>query len=59
MDTWTALFWLGFFILLLAHIQLLRQHMQTATRQHAFVALTGLVFMFVGSKIGREFLGIK
>jgi hypothetical protein len=33
--------------------------MQTATRQHAFVALTGLVFMFVGSKIGREFLGIK
>jgi hypothetical protein len=58
MDTWTALFWLGFFILLLAHIQLLRQHMQTATRQHAFVALTGLVFMFVGSKIGREFLGI-
>jgi hypothetical protein len=59
MDIWTSLFWLGFFILLLAHIQLLRQHMQTATRQHAFVALTGLVFMFVGSKIGREFLGIK
>jgi hypothetical protein len=59
MDTWTALFWLGFFILLLAHIQLLRQHVQTATRQHAVVALTGLVFMFVGSKIGREFLGIN
>ena len=58
MDTWTALFWLGFFILLLVHLQLLREHMQTATRQHAFVALTGLVFMFVGSKIGREFLGI-
>jgi hypothetical protein len=59
MDTWTALFWLGFFILLLAHLQLLRQHVQTATRQHAVVALTGLVFMFVGSKIGREFLGIS
>jgi hypothetical protein len=59
MDTWTALFWLGFFILLLAHLQLLRQHVQTATRQHAIVALTGLVFMFVGSKIGREFLGIN
>jgi hypothetical protein len=59
MDTWTALFWLGFFILLLAHLQLLRQHVQTATRQHAVVALTGLVFMFVGSKIGREFLGIN
>jgi hypothetical protein len=59
MDTWTALFWLGFFILLLAHIKLLREHMQAATRQHAIVALTGLVFMFVGSKIGREFLGIN
>ena len=52
MDKWTALFWLGFFILL---IQLLR----APTRQHAIVALTGLVFMFVGSKIGRDFLGIN
>lgn len=58
MDFYTSLFWLGFFILLLAHIQLLREHMRTATRQHAFVALTGLAFMFVGSKIGREFLGL-
>lgn len=55
MDTWTILFWLGFFILLVAHIQLL---VQTATRQHAIIALTGLAFMFVGSKIGREFLHI-
>jgi hypothetical protein len=59
MDFYTTLFWLGFFILLAAHIQLLRQHMKTATRQHATIALTGLAFMFVGSKIGREFLGIK
>ena len=58
MDLYTTLFWLGFFILLAAHIQLLRQHMQTATRQHAMIALTGLAFMFVGSKIGREFLGL-
>ena len=58
MDFYTTLFWLGFFILLAAHIQLLRQHMQTATRQHAMIALTGLAFRFVGSKIGREFLGI-
>ena len=58
MYIWTLFFWLGFFILLLAHFQLLRKHMQGATRQHAFIALTGLVFMFVGSKIGREFLGI-
>lgn len=56
MDAWTLLFWLGFFILLAAHLQLL---LRRATRQHAFVALTGTAMMFVGSKIGREFLGIK
>ena len=58
MELYPSLFWLGFFILLAAHIQLLRQHMRTATRQHAVIALTGLAFMFVGSKIGREFLGM-
>ena len=58
MDFYTSLFWIGFFVLLVAHMQLLRQHVQTATRQHAVVALTGVAFMFVGSKIGREFLGI-
>lgn len=59
MDFYTSLFWLGFFILILAHAQLLREHMQTSTRQHAVIALTGVAFMFVGSKIGREFLGIR
>ena len=59
MDFYTTLFWFGVLILLAAHIKLLRYHAQTATRQHAFVALTGLAFMFIGSKIGREFLGIK
>jgi hypothetical protein len=54
MDLYTSLFWIGFFILLVAHIQLLRQQ-----RQHAMIALTGTLMMFVGSKIGREFLGIK
>ena len=54
MDFYTTLFWFGFFILIAAHIQLLRQQ-----RQHAMIALTGVAFMFVGSKIGREFLGIK
>lgn len=58
MDFYASLFWLGFFVLLVAHVQLLRQHVQTASRQHAFVSLTGLVLMFVGSKIGREFLGM-
>ena len=56
MDFYPTLFWLGFLILLGAHLQLLRQHMQTATRQHAIIALTGLAMMFVGSKLGREFL---
>lgn len=59
MDLFTSMFWIGFFILIAAHLQLLRQHMQAATRQHAIIALTGVAFMFVGSKIGREFLGIK
>jgi hypothetical protein len=59
MDFYTGLFWLGVFILLAAHIQLLREHMRTTTRQHVVIALTGTVMMFVGSKIGREFVGIK
>ena len=59
MDLYTTLFWLGFFILLAAHIQMLRQHVQTATRRHATIALTGLALMFIGSKIGREFLGVS
>ena len=59
MNFYTILFWLGFIILILAHLQLLRQHVQTATRRHAVIAMTGVTFMFVGSKIGREFLGIS
>jgi uncharacterized membrane protein YjjP (DUF1212 family) len=59
MDLFTIMFWIGFLILLGAHIQMLRQHVQTATRRHATIALTGLALMFIGSKIGREFLGIK
>jgi len=56
MDFYTSLFWIGFLIMILIHIRmLLAGHM----RQHAIVALTGAVFMFVGSKIGREFLGIS
>jgi hypothetical protein len=55
MDFYTGLFWLGFFVLLAAHFQLLREQ---ATRQHAMIALAGTAMMFVGSKIGREFLGI-
>ena len=56
MDLFTSMFWIGFLILLGAHIQMLRQHVQTATHRHATIALTGLALMFVGSKLGREFL---
>jgi hypothetical protein len=59
MDFYPTLFWLGFLVLLAAHFQLLREHARTATRQHAIVALTGTLMMFVGSKIGREFLGLR
>ena len=59
MDLFTSLFWLGFFILVAAHFQLIREHMQKSTRQHALIALAGTTLMFIGSKIGREFLGIK
>ena len=59
MEFYPSLFWLGFFILLAAHFQLLREYARTATRQHAMIALTGTLMMFVGSKIGREFLGIR
>lgn len=59
MEFWPILFWLGFFILLAAHFELLRTHARTASRQHALIALTGTFMMFIGSKLGREFLGIK
>ena len=59
MDLFTSMFWAGFLILLGAHLQLLHEHMQTATKTHASIALTGLALMFVGSKIGREFLGVN
>ena len=59
MDFYTSLFWLGFFVLLVAHFQLLREHVQGASRRHAVIALTGTLMMFVGSKLGREFLGVS
>jgi len=58
MDFYTTLFWIGFLVLLFIHTRMLLTHVQTASRQHALMALTGVVMMFVGSKIGRAFLGI-
>ena len=54
MDFYTYLFWIGFLTVLMIHLQMLN----TNTR-HAVITITALSAMFVGSKIGREFLGIN
>lgn len=51
---YTLLFWTGVFILLASNISLYK-----TMPDHSKVSLVGLTFMFVGSKLGREFLGIK
>jgi hypothetical protein len=53
MDIYVLMFWVGVATLLLSHIPML----QTMPR-HATIALIGTGLMFVGSKLGREFLGI-
>jgi xanthosine utilization system XapX-like protein len=53
MDLYVLMFWTGVFVLLVSHILLFR-----SMPQHSTIALTGLALMFVGSKLGREFLGI-
>jgi hypothetical protein len=55
MDMFTGMFWVGFLILIATHVTMLTGSMRT----HAIVALTGTALMFVGSKIGRSFLGIE
>jgi len=54
MDFYTLLFWIGFLTVLIIHTRMLK----TSTR-HAVITITALMVMFVGSKLGREFLGIK
>jgi xanthosine utilization system XapX-like protein len=53
MNLYVLMFWAGVSILLVSHV-LLFQSMP----QHSTIALTGLALMFVGSKLGREFLGL-
>ena len=53
MDIYVLMFWAGVVTLLLSHIPMLK-----TMPEHAVIALTGLALMFVGSKLGREFLGI-
>ena len=53
MDFYTLLFWIGFLTLVIIHAQMLN----TNTR-HAVISIVAASSMFVGSKIGRAFLGI-
>jgi len=54
MDVYKALFWIGIAVLIGSHVGMLGGGMRT----HALVALSGTAAVFVGSKLGREFLGL-
>lgn len=54
MDGFRILFWIGILVLIASHVTMLNGGM----RNHAIVALSGTAAVFVGSKIGREFLGL-
>jgi hypothetical protein len=54
MDFYVLLFWLGFSILIGSHVLLFN-----SMPQHSTIALVGTALMFVGSKIGRKFLGLE
>jgi uncharacterized membrane protein YhiD involved in acid resistance len=54
MDPFALLFWVGILILVVSHVQMLTGGMRT----HAIVALSGTAAVFLGSKLGREFLGL-
>jgi carbonic anhydrase/acetyltransferase-like protein (isoleucine patch superfamily) len=54
MDFYKALFWIGIVVLIGSHVTMLGGGM----RDHALVALGGTAAVFVGSKIGREVLGL-
>jgi xanthosine utilization system XapX-like protein len=53
MDAYVMMFWAGFVVLVVSHVLLFR-----AMPQHSTIALVGTALMFVGSKLGREFLGL-
>lgn len=54
MDAFALLFWVGILILVVSHVQMLSGGMRT----HAILALSGTAAVFLGSKLGREFLGL-
>jgi hypothetical protein len=54
MDFYRYLFWIGFLTVVIIHARMLK----TSTL-HAVISIVAASAMFLGSKIGREFLGIK
>jgi xanthosine utilization system XapX-like protein len=53
MSAYVLMFWAGFVVLVVSHVLLFR-----SMPQHSTIALIGTALMFVGSKLGREFLGL-
>lgn len=53
MDAYVMMFWAGVVVLIVSHVLLFK-----SMPQHSTIALVGTALMFVGSKLGREFLGL-
>jgi hypothetical protein len=54
MDAYVMMFWAGVAVLIVSHVLLFK-----SMPEHSTIALTGTALMFVGSKLGREFLGLS
>jgi xanthosine utilization system XapX-like protein len=50
---YVLMFWAGLVILVVSHVLLFK-----SMPEHSTIALIGTALMFVGSKLGREFLGL-
>jgi hypothetical protein len=53
MDFYVLMFWTGVIILVVLHIFLFK-----SMQQYSMISLVATGLMFVGSKLGREFLGL-
>jgi hypothetical protein len=53
MNLYVLMFWSGVSILVVSHVLLFR-----SMPQHSALSLFATALVFVGSKLGREFLGI-
>jgi len=53
MDLYVLMFWAGVAVLVVSHVLLFK-----SMPEHSTIALIGTALMFVGSKLGREFLGL-